>query len=1161
MSTKRGQRARGASAQIPRPEGWHWWLVHQCLRGAGHWWASHQWHPTARLAWVPTLLGVLGMAVVGGASQGQTPAPAPAPPRTPAPTATQLEEIQKQIDALNKKLDELRKAGAAKPAEAAKAAPVPVPDTLTPSAEWLKPLAWRSIGPANMGGRITALAVYEADPATFWVATASGGLLKTTNNGVTFEHQFDKEATVALGDVAVAPSDKNVVWVGTGEANPRNSVSYGDGVYKSTDGGKTWANMGLKGTFQIGKIAIHPKDPNIVYVGALGRLYGPSEERGLFKTTDGGKTWNKIHFVDNKTGVIDLRMHPTEPDTLIVATYERLRDLYDVGDPIKKWGPGSGLFKTTDGGKTFKKLTKGLPTVNLGRIGLDYSRKDPKTVYAVIESEKIGTGPRPKAAPASQAYMGIVGEGPEAAGATIGRVSPGSPADKAGLKAGDKVTAIDGKEIKLYGELVTLLREKKVGDKVKIKVVRESKPLEVEVTLAPRPEGAGGPGGGPGGPGGRAPTGQGMEPRQAAQAAATEGIGQLQLDPNRPFGAILGGQIENAQDRQGADGWQTGGVYKSTDGGESWTRINSLNPRPFYFSQVRVDPGDDKYVYLLGLPLHRSDDGGKTFRGDASRGVHSDQHALWIDPKDGRHLILGGDGGFYVSYDRSANWDHLNTTAIGQFYHVAIDTRRAYKAYGGLQDNGSWGGPTLVRSGEGPVNEDWIGVGGGDGFHCLVDPGDPDIVYSTSQYGVITRRNLRNGQTAGIRPEAEKGERHRFNWNTPMVLSAHNSKIFYTAGEKVFRSLNEGAELRAISPEITRTREGSATALAESPKNADVVYAGTDDGALWVTRNGGKDWTDITKNVGLDRPCYVSTIEASKVEEGRAYVAFDGHRSDTDEPLVFVTEDTGKTWKSLKANLPRGSSRCLREDVINPNLLYLGTEFAIWASFDRGLSWVKINNNLPTVAVHEVAIHPSAGEIVVATHGRSLWVLDVSGLRQLTKDVMKEKAALLRPTPAVRWQSEPNRGTTNRRFIGQNPPRGAQIDVALVAKPEKGATLKITDFQGETVFAERVPSDPGLHRVTWLLTRPAPQRPAGQAGGGGGRGGVGGALAGFFGGRLGGSGLLAPVGTYKVVLTVDGKEYSQPLKVEADPAYPNPPEIAPDASGGEPERDADDPGR
>lgn len=1071
-----------------------------------------------RLAWLPTLLGVLTLAAVNGSTLGQPPAPS---------RDQQIAEIRKQMEELAKKLDAISKPELK--AEAPKS-----DNTLTPGAEWLKPLTWRSIGPANMGGRIVALSVYEADASTYWVATGGGGLLKTTNNGITFEHQFDKEATVAIGDVCVAPSDKNIVWVGTGENNPRNSVSYGDGVYKSTDGGKTWANMGLKGTFQIGRIVIHPKDPNIVYVGALGRLYGPNDERGLFKTTDGGKTWQKILYVDDKTGIIDMKMHPTDPETLLVATYERLRDLYDVGDPIKKWGAGSGIHKTTDGGKTFKKLEKGLPTVKLGRIGLDYSRKDPKVIFAIVDSEKVGTGPRPKAAtPVNQAYLGIVGEGPEAAGAKIGQVVAGGPGDKAGIRAGDLVTSVDGKEIKLYSELVTILREKKVGDTLKLKLEREGKPVEVSVTLAQRPpDEAGGPGAG--GQGGRgaggnrpAPTGQGVEPG----GATGEGFGGLQLDPSKPFGAALGGQIENAQDRQGPDSFQTGGVYKSTDDGESWTRVNSLNPRPFYFSQIRVDPSDENTIYVLGLALHRSTDGGKNFRGDASRGVHADMHALWIDPKDGRHLILGCDGGIYQTYDRGSVWDHLNTSALGQFYHVAIDTKRPYRAYGGLQDNGTWGGPSMNRSAEGPVNEDWLSVGGGDGFKCQVDPTDENQIYATSQYGALNRRNLRTGAFASIRPVPEKGKIHRFNWNTPFILSSHNPKIYYAAGEVVFRSLNKGDDLRPISPEVTRTKAGSATALAESPRNPDVLYVGTDDGALWVTTNGGTQWTDITKNVGLDRPCYVSTIEASRFEEGRVYVAFDGHRSDTDDPLVFVSEDFGKTFKPIKSNLPRGSTHTLREDILNPDLLYVGTEFAAWASLDRGASWVKINNNLPTVAIFEFAQHPTAGEVVVATHGRSLWVLDASPLRQLTKEMMKAKATLLKPTTAIRWQSEPNRGGTNRKFSGQNPPRGAAFYVALTAKPEKAATVKVLDYDGATAFESRVPSEPGLHKFTWGMTRPAPAQRPGQGQG------AGGMLGGFF-GRRGGIVAASP-GTYRVVLNVDGVETSVPLKLEADPAYPS----------------------
>jgi photosystem II stability/assembly factor-like uncharacterized protein len=974
-----------------------------------------------------------------------------------------------------------------------------------------------------------------------------GGLLKTTNNGITFEHQFDHEGSVAIGDVAVAPSNMDIVWVGTGENNPRNSVSYGDGVYKSTDGGKTWTNMGLKDSFQIGKIAIHPKDPNIVYVGALGRLYGPSPERGLYKTTDGGKTWQKILHVDDKTGVIDLRMHPSTPETLLVATYERQRDLYDTGDPIKKWGTGSGIYKTTDGGKTFTKLTKGLPTVNLGRIGLDYYRKDPNIVFAIIESEKIGTGPRGKAAQSGPPYLGIMGGSTEDT-ATIGQVIAGGPGEKAGLKVDDVIKAVGTTTIKTYPDVVAILRDKSVGDKLKLTLEREGKPVELEVTLEARPQGAGGPGGGGGG---GAQTGQGREPALGGNPEVFGGTGPA---PNKPFGAQLGGQVENAQERQGPDSFQTGGVFKSTDGGDSWTRINSINPRPFYFSQIRVDPNDEKRLYVLGLVVHRSDDGGKTFRSDGSRGVHADMHALWIDPRDGRHMLLGGDGGFYVTCDRASNWDHLNHMAIGQFYHVALDTRRPYRVVGGLQDNGSWGGPAMSRpsgfggggglggGSSGPVNEDWVEVGGGDGFKCQVDPSDADQIYATSQYGVLSRRNLRTGERASIRPAPEKGKVHRFNWNTPFILSSHNPKIYYAAGEVVFRSLNKGDDLRPISPEITRTKQGSATALAESPKNPDVLYVGSDDGALWVTTSGGKEWTDVTKNVGLDRPCYVATIEASRAVEGRAYVAFDGHRSDTDDPLVFVTEDFGKTWSAIRSNLPRGSAHCLREDLSNPDLLYVGTEFAFWASLDRGKSWVRINGNLPTVAVLDIALHPTAGELVAATHGRSLWALDVSGLRQITRETLKAKAALLKPISAIRWQAEPRRGTTNRRFAGQNPASGAQIYVALTAKAEK-ATLKVLDYDGSTLYQTTLPGDPGLHKVTWSMTRPAPaQRPGapgrgggggGGLGGGGGGGGRGGGFGGFF------RGLPVAPGNYKVVLNVDGKESTEPLKVEVDPAYPN----------------------
>ncbi len=639
--------------------------------------------------------------------------------------------------------------------------PAPTPEGTLP-ADWVKTLHWRCIGPASMSGRITALSVYEADPSTYWVATASGGLLKTVNNGITFEHQFDRESTVSIGDVCVAPSDRNIVWVGTGENNPRNSVSWGDGVYKSTDGGKSWKNMGLKKSFQIGKLLIHPRNPDIVYVGALGRLYGPSEERGLFKTTDGGKTWEKILYVDDRTGIIDMRMHPSDPETLLVAAWERQRDGFDgfFGDfegdqygPIKTHAAGSALYRTSDGGKTFQKVTRGLPTAKLGRIGLDWYRKDPNIVFALIDTDRVGTG--------SLAYLGVQTETTRAEGPRIMQVADNGPAAKAGLKVGDRVTALDRKEVKSNDEFQSRLRGKKPGDKVVFSVRRGTETKEIEVTLGTRPASGGGVGprllagfmgedvedgirvsrlvgedsakaglkegdlvtaiaGKPAGAFREAMADlsakhkAGDKIKVTVDRAGEKKTLELVLAPapfggrpggtrgqasRRPFASGLGGQRENVQDQQGPDGFQTGGLFKSTDGGESWTRINSINPRPMYFSQIRVDPSDDQLLYVLGVSIYRSSDGGKTFRSLPGRGVHADGHALWIDPRDGRHMLIGCDGGYYVTYDRMANWDHLNQAAIGQFYHAAVDPRPLYRVYGGLQDNGSWGGPsrTLQR--------------------------------------------------------------------------------------------------------------------------------------------------------------------------------------------------------------------------------------------------------------------------------------------------------------------------------------------------------------------------------------------------------------------------------------------------------------------------------
>jgi photosystem II stability/assembly factor-like uncharacterized protein len=1176
----------------------------------------------------------------------------------------QIADLEKQIQELTKKLNELKAANVA-PTQGGQDGAIPQ--------DWIKALKWRSIGPANMGGRITAISVYEADPTTYWVATASGGLVKTVNNGITFEHQFDKENTVSIGAVCVAPSNRHIVWVGTGEANPRNSVSYGDGVYKSTDGGKSWKNMGLAKTFQIGAILVHPKNPDIVYVGALGRLYGRNEERGLFKTDDGGKTWEKILYVDDRTGIIDMVMRPDDPETLLVATWDRMRDEFDdfLGeppppegveryDPVRKYGKGGGIYKTTDGGKTFKKLSQGLPSVATGRIGLDYCRKNPNVVFAIIDSENYGLG-----LPPLPFNLGLAGDDQKEV-ARITNVAANSIGSRAGLKVGDIVENVDGKRVSNYTGFLELLRPNKAGDKVKVEVLRGKDKKEIQLALEGNRPRMGG-----GGPrfltlgffaddaeGGAVVTS--VEEKSAAEKAGlkvddlvtsvdgkpldqffpalrnlsnshqagdkikvtyvrgkekkdielplaplTPGGGRMGMaikgHKPRPNAGDLGGQRENVQDTQGSDGKDTGGIYKSFDGGETWKRVNSLNPRPMYFSVIRVDPQDDKIVWVLGVELYRSNDGGKTFQGVPGRGLHSDQHALWIDPKNGRHLILGCDGGFYQSYDQAEHWDHLNHLALGQFYHVDVDPRQLYRVYGGLQDNGSWAGPAQSLRGSGPVNEDWIMLGGGDGFVCRVDPIDPDIVYSESQGGAIQRRNLRTGDRASIRPRRIPGKpAHRFNWNTPFILSAHNSSIFYSGGEYVFRSVERGDHLHVISPEITRTKKGSATALAESPRNGDVLWVGTDDGNLWVTRNGGSTWTEVSAKVGLPGPRWVSSIEPSRAVDGRAYVAFDGHRSNDDEPYLYVTEDFGQTWKSIRGNLPWGSTRVCREDVKNPEMLYAGTEFAAWVSANRGASWTKLNNNLPTVAVHEFAQHPLTGEIVAATHGRSLWVLDVTPLRQMTAEALKAKVSLFEPTTVVRWRAEPGRefwfNESDRRFTGQNPPRGAQLFYSLKEKA-KEVSLKVMDHTGKVVGTPNASSEPGLHLVTWNLS-PARQRPSGARGPGGegnapgagqGRGGrlgtagapapgqspsgsprpAGGAPpeepttapaseAPAMGIRESGSNLVGP-GLYRVVLTVDGKEYVKWLKVEADPTHPTAVITVQDIGQGQPVDEDQDP--
>ena len=1188
--------------------------------------------------------------------------------------------------------------------------------------EWADEFTWRSIGPATMGGRCIDIAAHPTDPSCYWIATASGGLLKTTNNGVTYEHQFDSEDAVSIGSVAVSASNPDIVWVGTGEANPRNSVSWGDGVYKSLDGGATWEHMGLEGSFQVGAVVIHPTDPDTVYVGALGRLWGPNEERGFYKTTDGGETWKLVLYIDEYTGVIDARMHPEDPDTLLVATYVRQRDGFDTNDPWVKWGEGGAIYKTTDGGASFRKLTVGLPTVQLGRIGLDYCTSDPDIVYAVIESERISQEPE------NAAYAGFRGEDAEV-GVRLTSITKDGPGEKAGLKEGDVLVTVDGVLLHTYAEMTSLIRKHVAGDTVHLVVARERKTVEVDLSFEGRPS---------------EKEDQPKEDEEAAEEPAEEPAeegaktGPLEVEkpsfpPPGPFSGGLGGQRENVQHDQGPDGHEFGGVYRSADGGESWERINSVNPRPMYYSQIRVDPSDANYVYVLGTSLYRSSDGGVTFTSDgAGRDVHVDHHALWIDPADGRHIILGNDGGIYVSWDRMESWDHHNHVAIGQFYDVGTDARRDYNVYGGLQDNGSWGGPNRTGSREGAVNTDWIEIGGGDGFVCRVDANDPDLVYYESQDGGMGRTHLRTGEGGYMRPRGARGISYRFDWKTPFLLSNFNSKIFYSAGNYVFRSLDRGQGMRRISNEISRTDRGAASALVESPREEQELYVGTDDGALWGTRDGGVEWRDLfalnadfpvvvaqaapsdpsevtevvesryapsmgqgaaiepagdavtgdwkgraagegietdeeaaftmslrlgaegkvtglvqssmgegeisdgkfepelgklrisctndeftvrfestvkdgkmegtvigpagsfrytftAKRVGEgaatpeeavvelevvaasgsaeppvegvvvevvasapaekpkttrrgrakkddgkdDGPKFlentidqlvpgryrVSSLVASKHGDGRVFAAFDGHYYDDTAPYVYVSDDHGTSWKSIRGNLPdyAGSVRIVVEDPVKEDLLYLGTEFGFFVSIDRGASWTRFHGNLPTVAVHGIVPHVPSGDLVLGTHGRSIWITDITALRQMTAEGVREEAVLYDPNDVILWQRGQSRGSSGTRaFTGENPPSAVQIFYSL-GKKARDIELTITNAAGDVIQTLEASPEKGLHRVSWdMRTSRTDDR-----------------------GRRRGGRRASP-GTYVAVLRVGEKVTKHDFEVRADPAAVDP---------------------
>jgi photosystem II stability/assembly factor-like uncharacterized protein len=831
----------------------------------------------------------------------------------------------------------------------------------------------RAIGPAVMSGRISCLDAVHENPNTFYVGAAGGGVWKTLSGGTAFKPIFEKH-NQCIGSICIDQAKPNTVWVGTGECWPRNSVSVGDGIYKTTDGGDNWKNLGLKKTERISRIVISPQDSNTVYVAAMGHLWNANPERGVYKTTDGGKTWKKILFVDNNTGCADLAINPASPNILYAAMWQHRRYPYF----FNSGGPGSGLYRSIDGGQNWKKIHNGFPRGNLGRISIAVSPVRPGTVFSIVESTKTA-------------------------------------------------------------------------------------------------------------------------------------------------------------------------LYRSTDMGENWKKMSTasiINERPFYFNLLVADPQNHKILYKPSFVLGVSKDGGETF--DSQGGPHVDFHALWVNPANPKHMILGTDGGVYVSFNRGHGWRFLNNQPVSQFYRISYDMDTPYHVYGGLQDNGSWTGPS--RSPGGIKNSDWVGVGWGDGFYVFPDPKDKNIVYSEYQGGNLFRNHRDTRESKDIKPYPAAGEpKFRFNWNTPVHVT---EEAIYVGSQFLFRSTNRGDSWERISPDLTTndpkkqqqektggltidntTAENHCTiyAISVSPKNSDIIWAGTDDGNLQVTRNSGKTWKNAVLNIkGLPRYTWCSSVQASRHDPETAYAVFDGHRSGDMNTYVYKTTDLGKTWKSLSSDSIKGYARVIRDDLVNPDLLFLGTEAGLFITIDGGRRWAHFSGNLPPVAIHDLAIHPREDDLIIGTHGRGIYIIDdISLLRKISLPILQKKVHLFEPSPVyIRPYRGDYREVQSGEWVGSNPMLVAKIPYYLKKRHMFGS-MKLEIFDAEGNLLKTLPGGKrrGVNIVYWYLRHKPPKVPPARE------------LAGY---AL--RGPLTPEGNYKIKLTKGKETYTTELKVLFSDDYPHPAE-------------------
>jgi photosystem II stability/assembly factor-like uncharacterized protein len=864
----------------------------------------------------------------------------------------------------------------------------------------------RNVGPMGQGGRVVALAVDDRAPQHWLAAFATGGLWWTDTEGATWTPLFDQGPAIALGDVAVvwgAPGVPKVIWLGTGEANASRSSYAGAGVFRSLDGGKTWQAAGLVDSHRIARIVPHPTNPEVAYVAAQGPLYTEGGERGIFKTTDGGKTWTQVLKAPARTGATDLLMDVAHPDTLYATLWEKDRKPWDFLES----GPGSGLFKSTDGGKTWTRLEGGLPQgEGLGRMGLAQSRQDPKKLYAFVDNQT----PRPED-------------------------------EKDPFEDPDKLTA---KRLRTMDEAaLAKVEPKRLKDFLKANGY--PKTLTAEGLLAD------------------------LKAGKVKVKDLLDWLGdadQALFDTN-----IIGPEL-----------------YATEDGGATWKRTHTGRLDQFtytygyYFGQVRVDPTNDRKVYLLGMPAIQSEDGGRTFKGingDDWKVMHPDHHALWIDPRDGRRLVLGNDGGLNVSTDGGGSWRNVKNLPVGQFYAITTDRAEPYKIYGGLQDNGVMAGPATPLKPQ-QQTDAWRAIYGGDGGFVQVNPRDNTTIYTESQFGHMSRLE-KSGRTV-IRPVHKLKETpHRFNWMTPLLMSPHSPDILYTGSQEVLRSLDRGVTWTAISgdltthPKVGNVPYGTFTTLAESPKRFGLLYAGTDDGLVQVSRDGGFTWKHAEK--GLPKGRWVTRVEASAHDEGTAYATFSAYRNDASEALIFRTTDYGATWVSIKGNLPAENLNVIREDPANAKLLFAGSDFGVFVSLDGGQRWNVLGRDLPHVPVHDLAIQPKAKDLVVGTHGRSAFVAPIGALELLTPEVRTQAAHLFEPAKvkAEAWWKQDRPGW----FATREPER---YSFWFYRAQAGAATLTLRDGKDAVQRVWTLKPEAGLGRVDWDLQVDPATRPGLPAG-------------------------------------------------------------------------------